>query len=71
MSEMLNFHIKKIISANLLVIRDVAVNVSFLIRVDDNEWQLYSWAGGWNDTTFFEIFVAFNKTFERNMLKAT
>lgn len=51
-------------SVDLLVIGDVAVDVSFLVCVDDNEWQLHSRAGGWNDTTFFEIFVALNETFE-------
>jgi hypothetical protein len=55
---------QKILEARLLVIGDVAVDVSFLVCVDDNEWQLYSRAGGWNDTAFFEIFVALNETFE-------
>lgn len=51
-------------AVDLLVIGDVAVDVSFLVCVDDNEWQLHSRTGGWNDTTFFEIFVALNETFE-------
>lgn len=49
---------------HLLVIGDVAVDVSFLVCVNYNEWQLHSGTGGWNDSTLFEIFVALNETFE-------